>query len=372
MDHQKLEFIDAVRGIAILLVVLVHQAGAVDAILPLSVVGRQIGDYGHMGVQMFFVASALTLGLSFARRRSENHALARFYIRRVFRIAPMYWLAIGLYFLVAVFLTGTSEKFTALNVAANVLFVHGFVPSAINDIVPGGWSIAGEMFFYSWFPAVFIGASWIYDRRGVGGLLLVAGTILVAYGAAWHMIPQFTVYEIARGNIFYYWAPAQVPVFIVGLTGYFAWKSWPPARAGINFAAFTVLTAATIVLWRSGYVAAFAWVPSIAAVSFVFLMRGVSTLGRLPSWIQEVGKVSYSMYILHFLVVWFIAPVVIRWIEPVMPFGDLVLGISYPLTAVAAFGLAWLSTRSIEAWGIAQGRKLIQQMSRRERTLPAA
>ncbi|WP_370237841.1 acyltransferase family protein [Brevundimonas sp.] len=371
MDSQKLGFIDAVRGIAILLVVLVHQSGAVADVVPLSALGHQIGEYGHMGVQMFFVASALTLGLSYARRRTENQALTRFYLRRLFRIAPMYWLAIGLYFVIATVFIGNSDAFTPVNVAANAVFVHGFVPGAINDVVPGGWSIAGEMFFYSWFPAAFIAASWLYDRHGIWPLMVITGSIFGAYAAAWHLIPEFTVYQITRGNIFYYWAPAQIPVFLIGLTGYFAWRTWAPTNAAVNLAAFMTLTAATVLMWRSGYVAAFAWVPSIAALSFVFLLRGLSTLNRLPSWLQEVGRVSYSMYILHFIVVWFGAPIAISWFAALVPVGDAVLLVTYPVTALVAFCMAWVSTRTIEAWGIAQGRKIIQRMDRRRQALPA-
>lgn len=371
MDTQKLGFIDAVRGVAILLVVLVHQSGAVADIAPLSALGHQIGEYGHMGVQMFFVASALTLGLSYARRRTEDQALVRFYVRRLFRIAPMYWLAIGLYFIIAVAITRSSEAFTPLNVAANATFIHGFVPGAINDVVPGGWSIAGEMFFYAWFPAAFVAAAWVYDRHGVWPLIIITGLVFGTYAVAWHVIPQFTVYQITRGNIFYYWAPAQIPVFLIGLTGYFAWRTWTPAKAGVNLTAFTLLTAATVLMWQSGYIAAFAWVPSIAAVSFVFLLRGLATLSRLPSWLQEVGRASYSMYILHFIVVWFGAPIAIRWVADFVPTGDAVLLITYPMTALVAFGMAWISTRTIEAWGIDQGRKLIQRMGRKGQVLPA-
>ena len=49
---------------------------------------------GRYGVQLFFVASALTLMLSWHAR--SDGALP-FYIRRVFRIAPMFWLAIPFY-----------------------------------------------------------------------------------------------------------------------------------------------------------------------------------------------------------------------------------------------------------------------------------
>lgn len=366
MQSGKLAYIDAVRGCAILLVVLVHQAGAVDHILPLGPIAHQIGQYGHLGVQLFFVASALTLCLSFERRQNEERRLTKFYLRRFFRIAPMYYFAIAIYFVVAKTLTGTIALFTPVNVLANVLFLHGFVPPALNDIVPGGWSIAGEMFFYAWFPFAFLSASWLHERFGLWPIMCFVASVLSLYALAWHIIPILSVYEIERGNVFYYWAPAQVPVFLIGLAGYFAFLRFPPASKSVNSLGFLVLTLATVLMWRSGYVAAFAWVPSLAAISFVFLMRALSLAATLPAWLQAVGRASYSMYILHFLVVWFMAPIIISIVAEIIPSGAAVLAISYPVTAGAAYGLAWVSLRIIEGPGIAAGRQILSSFNSRE------
>lgn len=363
MGNAKLAYIDATRGLAILMVVLVHQAATVRSALPIGAVLDQVARYGQLGVQLFFVASALTLCLSFDKRQDEERRLLKFYVRRFFRIAPMYYLAIALYFAVAVLFTGTSERFTPLNVAANLLFVHGFVPPALNDVVPGGWSIAGEMFFYAWFPFAFLISSWMYEKFGLWSICAIAITAFGLYALAWHIIPMFTVYEVERGNVFYYWAPAQVPVFLVGIAAYFLFRRFPPSKAWTNVVCFTVVTAATVVMWRSGYVAAFAWVPGMAAVSFVFLMRALSLARTVPGWLQAVGRASYSMYILHFLVVWFMAPVVVGWAAQFTISGSLVLILSYPLTVVAAYALSWISLRAIENPGISLGRQIIARLN---------
>src|SRR5690348_13706360 len=89
----KFDYIDAMRGIAILLVILVHSA------FDLAIKGPagRIGAMGQFGVQMFFVASALTLCLSWEARRDEPHPMKSFLIRRFFRIAPMYYFGIAFY-----------------------------------------------------------------------------------------------------------------------------------------------------------------------------------------------------------------------------------------------------------------------------------
>ena len=143
MESPKLEFVDRMRGAAILLVIAVHFTQVFSD--PLV---RAAGSVGQVGVQLFFVASAFTLCRSAdqrgaAGRAAEAHPLRNFYIRRLLRIAPLYWLALAIYTLRGV-LRGETLFFTPLNIGANALFVHGLVPSANNTIVPGGWSIGAR------------------------------------------------------------------------------------------------------------------------------------------------------------------------------------------------------------------------------------
>jgi peptidoglycan/LPS O-acetylase OafA/YrhL len=79
------QYIDALRGIAFLGVLTVHAA---------LVAGRfhfdHLATLGNQGVQLFFMVSALTLFLSFGpRSKRENRSVLNFFIRRLFRIAPL-------------------------------------------------------------------------------------------------------------------------------------------------------------------------------------------------------------------------------------------------------------------------------------------
>jgi peptidoglycan/LPS O-acetylase OafA/YrhL len=73
------------------LVIAVHSSQYFDD-LPIGV--RALADQGARGVQLFFVASAMTLCMSW---HSRNDGALPFYIRRFFRIAPMYYLSIPLF-----------------------------------------------------------------------------------------------------------------------------------------------------------------------------------------------------------------------------------------------------------------------------------
>jgi peptidoglycan/LPS O-acetylase OafA/YrhL len=89
-----LGFMDMMRGIAILMVLATHVAASIPGLSPGL---AMFAKFGQTGVQMFFVASAYTLSLSWQRRVDEPHRLARFALRRWFRIAPMYFVGVALF-----------------------------------------------------------------------------------------------------------------------------------------------------------------------------------------------------------------------------------------------------------------------------------
>src|ERR1700752_554732 len=82
------DYIDALRGYAILMVIVVHTSQLFPDI-PDSL--AKILGQGARGVQLFFVTSALTLSMSWVAR---NESAADFFTRRIFRIVPMFWIAI--------------------------------------------------------------------------------------------------------------------------------------------------------------------------------------------------------------------------------------------------------------------------------------
>ena len=157
MEPQHYKYINITRGIAILMVICVHVG---QHVLGFNGVLKKKSSYGQMGVQLFFIASALTLCLSWRAREGSNN-YCHFIIRRFFRIAPMYLLGGAFYFLMAridlVYLNSgfaANFKYNLLNVTSNIFLVHGFIREANNNVVPGGWSIGAEFAFYLIFPAL--------------------------------------------------------------------------------------------------------------------------------------------------------------------------------------------------------------------------
>ena len=212
-----LVWIDALRGWAFLGVLVCHVSQKLGNGLP-GWMGYWVSD-GRFGVQLFYIVSCLTLLMSLeSRSRREARPVAAFFIRRLFRIAPMFWLAIILYSCCF----GRESTAWAPHgiwgsmIAATALFAHGWNPAWINAAVPGGWSIAVEMNFYLLLPLFFM---WVISLRRAVWLAVLG--LFFSVGAD-RLLLHFVQPHVAAGNMSeflsfrQYWLPSQIPVFALG------------------------------------------------------------------------------------------------------------------------------------------------------------
>ncbi len=93
--------IDGLRGIAVLMVLAVHTSQRVSNVgleaFHFSLIGEFV-NAGARGVELFFLLSAFTLFRSSKAKYSEEcNPRRNFYIRRAFRILPLWWMAVTLY-----------------------------------------------------------------------------------------------------------------------------------------------------------------------------------------------------------------------------------------------------------------------------------
>ena len=126
-------YLDSLRGIAVLAVVLIHSSMRDNVQIALPSAIRVVTGSGQRGVALFFIVSSFTLFLSHDHRRDESRATLNFFIRRFFRLAPMLYIAMALTY---VFLRRAMGGPTAI--VANALFVGGFHPSYVNAGTVGG------------------------------------------------------------------------------------------------------------------------------------------------------------------------------------------------------------------------------------------
>src|SRR4051812_24749623 len=92
----RFEFVDALRGLAALAVVLPHAAGLFS--YPhrswLSDVFLQLADYGRASVEVFFVVSGFAIAYSLRNAVTDGFSLGRFLLRRAVRLDPPYWVGL--------------------------------------------------------------------------------------------------------------------------------------------------------------------------------------------------------------------------------------------------------------------------------------
>ena len=217
-EPERFAYIDAVRGLAFLAVLCAHIAMSVN------VPGRVILMGGMFGVQLFFLASAITLCYSMdARSQVEARPLLSFSLRRFFRIAPLFWLAILFYWLFpnvmpAFWLSGWAPFGVHPSYYwMTAFFMHGWNAYSFNSIVPGGWSIAVEMNFYLIFPILY---KYLGKSFRLAGVALFIGTVCLRILLHYTTRPMFGVDPTVWLTFSHYWLPAQLPVFLAGFFTY--------------------------------------------------------------------------------------------------------------------------------------------------------
>ncbi|MDR6935638.1 peptidoglycan/LPS O-acetylase OafA/YrhL [Luteibacter sp. 3190] len=373
----QLDYIDALRGVAIIGVLVSHaqrnveiyQAMGRDAAL--SPWLSRYAEQGARGVQLFFVISALTLFLSARKRSGESEPWLNFYIRRVFRIAPMFYLAFAAYCLAPVILKGHALPGIG-TVLGTLTFTNGWNPAWLlgaNDVVPGGWSIGVEMSFYIVFPLVFLAlrsfrAAWM-------ALLIVLAIDLVAWEPLLAHPPIDDADLWARYA--FVWLPNQLPIFLFGICAYFVLFD----RAGrltaffhggsraANAAWFAVAAAVLLVVpqWTDDPRAVFAYGAAFALITLCLHRSPYRWLVNAP--LRHIGKISFSGYLVHFFMLQ-----VARKLLAAVHAGDRLSPDAYffATVVIALAGtvvLATLTYRFVEVPGQAMGKRIIQSLKAR-------
>ncbi|MCE1235672.1 MAG: acyltransferase [Hyphomicrobiales bacterium] len=304
METKHFEFIDALRGYAILGVMVVHTSQAAPDLLG---VGRLLVDQGARGVQLFFIASALTLVLSWNAR---NDGVIPFYLRRLFRIAPMFWLGI-LFFLC---LDGFGPRYFAPNgidifsVLLTIFFLHGWIPDTITSVVPGGWSIAVEMTFYFVFPLfMLLIRGW---RSAFSFFLLSVFLSKIVFDYLWnHRVVYWPDVSDALVSAFLnLWFPTQLPVFAVGFLLFFFIRDCKgfiskPWLNALLFASVLSMVALALRPELAGKLRLNTYTAYGVCFSvFAFCLADGAARWLVVAPVRYLGKISFSAYLWHFAV----------------------------------------------------------------------
>jgi peptidoglycan/LPS O-acetylase OafA/YrhL len=299
----RLDFLDGIRGVAALYVVLHHIAKH----LPLANAARPVRllalllNFGHYAVSVFIVLSGFCLMLPIVRGDGTlRGGVGRFFQRRAKRILPPYYLAMALSLVLIATLIGTktgtwwdgSVPVTGTAVFTHLLLLQDYFDSTkINHVF---WSVATEWHIYFLFPILLV----LFRRWGSGA------ATLVGVGAA-YLCSVLTV----RQNLHI----EMLGQFILGMFGaslaYSKEARWIEMRDRISWSGLSVLALAlTVVLGAAGhkrygitiYLEPLVGISTVAIIMHA-LRPGVNRLRSVLAWKPAIvlGGFSYSLYLIH-------------------------------------------------------------------------
>jgi peptidoglycan/LPS O-acetylase OafA/YrhL len=369
--RQQLGFLDGLRGYASLWVLIGHA---------MFLTGYKVGLFAQpdLAVEVFIIISGFLMTYHYQLRESREpwdrvSTWTIFWIRRFFRIAPLYYvcLALALWFgpdlwqnrldAAAVFPGGVEEQMryadryldqSLTNILLHVTFLFGATWTHNFQTPLPDWSIGLEMQYYAVLPLMMLlvlKSGRLVAMAGLVAVMWAIGTWLQANGfvkGAFSMLPMK----------FHLFAAGMLIAMSLKAEGHAKWLYLLGACAVV----FVPLGGGRDSLHRAikiGLVLAF----------FAFLYRD-----RLPQiaqlalgWVDWLmsntvsrffGDVSYGVYLIHLLVM---LPVC-GWLARTQPglAPEPRFAAALALTLGLTYGLAFVAYRLIETPGIALGRRL--------------
>lgn len=288
----RLEFIDALRGLAALYVVGFHMTLVPDFKMPVPALIKPLIMNGWNGVTLFFVISAFTLCYTLNGKTGQRNSTLFFYIRRVFRIVPLYYLwlfaMLAIEWGTGVFSYSWSNKTT---VSIYSFFVYNFIPGKQEGIVWASWTLGVEMVFYLGFPFLFIWCNTL--KRAIIGLGI---SLIIAK-------VHFTLTEGIPGYSSFIGILHQLPVFMLGIICFFIYQLLQEKPVRKQWGLILVLSA-TIAFIFFPYTQIATYIPMVYAMALVFsvLLIGlyIYPVKLLTSKLFVFfGLISYSLYLNH-------------------------------------------------------------------------
>lgn len=293
--RDRFDNLQALRGIACMMVVLFHAAGfekqTAAGFKPL----QPMLWCGYAGVDLFFVLSGYIITVSNRKNLGKPSMALGFLFRRAWRIYPVFWITIGLVFF-------------------NIWLTHGYYPQlklrevlmlpqpnlGLPPVVPVSWSLTFELLFY------FVFSLLILFPRKLAPFVLSgwAGIVVLAY------VLQSTNVWVSSSK--YVWL-ATSPLILEFCLGCLIAAVVRPGsvRWSLSYAvlgvAWAVVGAATFYTQHDNWewipfhaevrVAVFG--PAAALIVYGMTRAELSGWSRVPQWLCRLGDWSFSIYLAH-------------------------------------------------------------------------
>ncbi len=268
--------------------------------LPLPWLWGALVKAGTGGVDLFFALSAYLITSLLLKERNETGeiSLRRFYMRRILRIWPLYFLIIALGLVFAHTIPG--QHLPWFYAVAYVFFIGNWIHAVFGrpeSIAFPLWTVSIEEQFYLVWPVIVQRL----ERRGI----IIAALITFAIATVFRVI--FVITGVSNGYI-YYGSTSRCDSLALGILLAIFADQIPRPKAAWRLTIMIV----SIVAW----VVASAWltdqpgpisfreVPgrlmvSLAAGAMLYACLYSSSRLLVSNWVVRLGKVSYGLYLWH-------------------------------------------------------------------------
>ncbi len=342
--------LDGLRGLAILLVVLYHNFGFIKQ-----------SYFGWLGVDLFFVLSGFLITSILMDSLGEKNYLRNFYMRRVLRIFPLFYLCLIIFLIILPMmgrLGGQLDYYTRHQAwlwtyLQNWLFI--FKPTQSTDTLHHLWSLAVEEQYYLFWPPV------ILLIRKPKALLALLGFVLLSVIALRYLV---WIYQVDNLKYFNLYTFSRVDGICIGSMLALLHKIRPDflrrytslvvlAMAGFNFLFY---------FFNRYYNFTFPYLAIIGyttfAVMFALLVyEGVKKENKVVEilfnnrFMRFFGKISYGLYVYHWPMYVLLSGVLTTWLLENASFLPSRLTASLICTALAII-LSVISFRYFESYFI--------------------
>ncbi|WP_159348768.1 acyltransferase family protein [Roseomonas harenae] len=285
--HEKENFIQWLRALAAMEVVIWHSDLVAKHFSPMKIQGSPYDYLGGFGVELFFIISGYVICLSAPRYATGTS----FILARFARLAPVYWFFTAMVFLASWINPQWSQgslDSSGTAIAKSLLFL----PQLEMPILAPGWSLEHEMIFYA-VVALWLMAFGTLRAAGQTGVAIV----LLAFGCAGFFLGT----GLARRLWDYHVLSPYMLAFAIGWLFCLAHAAVGRSKMLLYVAPFAIMLLLAIAPIELGERPLLHRI-ALAAALFVFacsmrsLLEAATPLNRMMA---RVGDASYSIYLSH-------------------------------------------------------------------------
>ncbi len=293
---KKFENIQALRGIAVLLVVICHLTAIESLYNTGIVVLPKFLELGAFGVDIFFVISGFIMAsITRGQFQDINHTI-NFAFHRITRIYPLYWFYTCMFFFLILaqkYLFGHADQQYQYNIIHSLLLL----PYSQEPILPGAWTLIFEIYFYCIITLLLFLPERLFVKALVFWLVLVCGMqyFIKPFSPALSIITSPLALEFIAGCLIarlpyrfptiYNRLLLGVGIFLFIISSYYYHHLNPVTTNAIDKGFMRIL---------------FFGVPSMILVYAAMNLE--KNRIRFPKFIAKLGDASYSIYLSHAIV----------------------------------------------------------------------